>query len=273
MDQNMMEILSTGTRLVVDAPPIRDFECPFCGSSEGTMLSRDAEKVIFTCFRAKCPKNGSIMLPIVGTMIPTVPKKTFKPRVFTGQTQDLNADQIDYFKNKYQIDPLRGRIGWSEAEQRYSIPLHTYTGDRWGWGLRSFQEGIDRKFILYKEQDVETLYFCPSVDYRKSDTIVLVEDVFSAMKVSRYMPAAALLGTSLSTESRKLLRQEFNKVVIWLDYDTWLPPKHPSPYWLPKPRQMKREIELFFDKVSCICSREDPKDLPYTLLKEYIDNI
>ena len=62
----------------------------------------------------------------------------------------------------------------------------------------------------------------PLTKYGNSDTIVLVEDVLSAIKIARLSPeycAMPLLGSSLSTEHEESLRDLFKTIHVWLDRD------------------------------------------------------
>ena len=62
----------------------------------------------------------------------------------------------------------------------------------------------------------------PLTIYGESDTIILVEDVLSAIKIARLSPeycAMPLLGSSLSTEHEEVLRDIFKTIYVWLDRD------------------------------------------------------
>lgn len=62
----------------------------------------------------------------------------------------------------------------------------------------------------------------PLTIYGESGTIVLVEDVLSAIKIARLSPkccAMPLLGSSLSIEHEEILRDIFKTIHIWLDKD------------------------------------------------------
>lgn len=61
------------------------------------------------------------------------------------------------------------------------------------------------------------------VDTQKSDSIVLVEDIISAIKVGRVATAQALLYASLPQKTILNLynKEGFTKVYLWLDPDKW----------------------------------------------------
>jgi DNA primase len=72
--------------------------------------------------------------------------------------------------------------------------------------------------IKYLSQGIK-----PLTIYGKGDTIILVEDVLSAIKIARLRYqgycSSPLLGSSLSEKSRDILRKNFKNIYIWLDRD------------------------------------------------------
>lgn len=61
----------------------------------------------------------------------------------------------------------------------------------------------------------------PLTTYGKSATIILVEDILSAIKISRLQQvcSAPLLGSSLATHFESRLVDEYEEVYVWLDRD------------------------------------------------------
>jgi ribosomal protein S27AE len=61
----------------------------------------------------------------------------------------------------------------------------------------------------------------PLTIYGSGDTIVLVEDVLSAIKISRLQKfcSAPLLGSSLSSDFEKKLTEQYRNIYVWLDRD------------------------------------------------------
>lgn len=56
----------------------------------------------------------------------------------------------------------------------------------------------------------------------KGDSLVVVEDVVSAIKVSRVARAIPLFGSHLPTEWMvKIIKERPKRVFIWLDNDKW----------------------------------------------------
>lgn len=60
----------------------------------------------------------------------------------------------------------------------------------------------------------------PLTIYGESDTIILVEDILSAIKVARHSVCATpLLGSSLSIENERILANKYKTIYVWLDRD------------------------------------------------------
>lgn len=80
------------------------------------------------------------------------------------------------------------------------------------WQARNFGYGIK-----YVSKGSKPLLF-----YGEGDTIVCVEDILSAIKVSKAnsnICTVPLLGSSVSPELEKVLLERFKNVIIWLDRD------------------------------------------------------
>ena len=275
-----MTILQDGLSLDVNVPVKNKYVCPYCGKAEGTILTKEEDKVIFTCFRVKCPGSGTKVIPFgSSTSYNTESKKKniFEPTVYQRPIYPLLPSAKKYMENTYDITiPKSYGFGMESGTNRILIRLYDIAGKQWGIGSRSFHPR-DKvcKFILYPERDASKLYFPPvGIDvWRQATTIVLVEDIFSAIKLTQqHMPAAALLGTSLSDSGIKVLQNWFDNVIIWLDHDTWKPPPNAYKNWKPKPLKMKEDMRLFFNSVCTVCTEEDPKDLNHDKIEEILND-
>jgi ribosomal protein S27AE len=80
------------------------------------------------------------------------------------------------------------------------------------WQARNFGPGV--KYLSKGNK--------PLLSYGEGDTIVCVEDVLSAVKVSKankQVTAVPLLGSSVSPELEETLFEQSNDVILWLDRD------------------------------------------------------
>jgi hypothetical protein len=93
------------------------------------------------------------------------------------------------------------------------------------------------------------------------DTVVLCEDVLSAVKISRVSPSCALLKTSIHDNLLYRLAKQFDNCKIWLDPDMY---SHVCNKLLPK-------VTPLFQNVSVILSEKDPKYYDTSKIKEYLN--
>ena len=93
------------------------------------------------------------------------------------------------------------------------------------------------------------------------DTVVLCEDLLSAIKISRVAPSCALLKTSIHDNLLYRLAKQFDKCKIWLDPDMY---SHVCNNLLPK-------VTPLFQNVTTILSEKDPKYYTTHEIKEYLN--
>ena len=90
-------------------------------------------------------------------------------------------------------------------------------------------------------------------------TVCLVEDMLSAIKCSRYMPAAALFGVSLKDTLLSLLVSKHTKFLIFLDDD--------NPQVKLSAMRMKKRLDIFGECVIIRGVGMDPKECDDVTLK------
>lgn len=104
------------------------------------------------------------------------------------------------------------RIGYSESLKRVILPVYRYNKLVWFIG-RAVHTGQKPKYIAPSEA-THGIIFKSGVAKK---TVVVTEDILSAIRVGEITPAYSLLGTKLSTHQAKEL-MDFT-VVLWLDSD------------------------------------------------------
>jgi hypothetical protein len=120
--------------------------------------------------------------------------------------------------NKELID---NKVLYSEKWDQLIFPYFDVYGNLLAWQGRQFGEGRssthkDRKW--FSQGDLKKIYhILPNKD--SYDTIVVVEDIVSAIKVSRHVPCLPLFGCNISKERLLRLSKLCSKVVCWLDPD------------------------------------------------------
>lgn len=108
-------------------------------------------------------------------------------------------------------------ICWSDKFSSILFPRYL-DGNLVAFQTRKFPAGDGPKYLSYGDSNSPYDALQGSV---VGSTVVLVEDMLSALKVSQIAPACHLGGTSLKEPLMRHLLQSYNKFVIMLDNDNW----------------------------------------------------
>lgn len=104
--------------------------------------------------------------------------------------------------------------------RRVCYPIYRADSKKRGVNLRSYEAGVTPKSVVDLPVEDECKLAWYNQMRRKSDTLVLVEDQVSAIRVSQDFHAAALLGTNLSsTMLEEIKAQGYKAVILCLDND------------------------------------------------------
>ncbi|MDX9757148.1 MAG: hypothetical protein RBT52_06580 [Sulfurimonas sp.] len=125
------------------------------------------------------------------------------------------------------------------------------------WQGRNFGENKP-KYITKGAKNV--LHILGRESSQVPDSIILTEDLISAIKVSRVTPSMPLWGSFVSLEDAKRLSERFAKAILWLDKD-----KAQEAF-----KQAQKLSYLFKGGVSCIRTERDPKEYSTQQLQEYL---
>lgn len=185
---------------------IRHIPCPKCGSRDNCGEYTDH----YYCFGCKFWKSKDDIASV-------------RERVFSRSSQKITEDSIDidvvqdipkealrwilsYGITMQEIEDCH--FGWNEQQQL--LVLLNLPGY---WQARCF--GNQR--VKYLSKGTKPLTF-----YGMADKLVCVEDILSAIKISRLSPewcALPLLGCSMPENFTQQLAGRFKEIVIWLDRD------------------------------------------------------
>lgn len=205
-----------------DGASVREV-CPFCngGSSGERSLNvsvRDGA-ILWNCHRASCLEKGGVGEGC--KLVRTSQGEERKPRVtpYDGELVNLTTEWKDYLAQKigWQGWHLEeGRPMLAHDENRVAFPIFSPMGVRRGWVLRSY-EPFD-KYKALTRMDVEEPHLSY---YRPNNTphVVVVEDIPSAVRASRYADAVALCGGGLSLDYAGEIAEHYESVVWALDAD------------------------------------------------------
>ena len=124
------------------------------------------------------------------------------------------------------------------------------------WQARNFGFGN----LKYLSQGMK-----PLTIYGEGDTIVLVEDVLSAIKIARLRydgySASPLLGSSLSKQAEAQLIRRYKKIYIWLDRDK-----------AKNAIRIKNRLRSLGVISKAIITELDPKEYNKEKLKEFLND-
>lgn len=133
------------------------------------------------------------------------------------------------------------------------------------WQARGFDEHTP-KYINPRVDRGRIVYYGGS-KVQQGGTVVLTEDILSAIKVGKVAPAWSLLGTDLKDEVLAQLLTRDLSVIVWLDNDSG--PVNPGQ---DAARAIIHRLKVFGIPYANIVSRADPKLLRLGEIEEHLAN-
>lgn len=180
---------------------IKHKPCPKCGSKDNLGEYTDHE-YCFGCqyyklkrdvhtLRQRYQKNNDTINHFGITTVPEIPRQAMKWLLSYG----ISVDEIA--KHTIEWSPDRNSLVLLNTESYWQ-------GRNFGVGPKYMSNGIK-----------------PLTIYGEGDILVLVEDILSAIKVSRVSGycAVPLLGSSLPTDWQSTLTDKYDIILFWLDRD------------------------------------------------------
>jgi hypothetical protein len=246
--------------------------CPVCngGSNHERSLSitRMGMQLKYLCHRAQCETRG-----VIGSQSDSVTciVSRYKPkRLSTTQTKRIPAELLPLVCSKlglaaHEADELRIQ----EDEQRLVFPLHLLNKRigmvrrKYSW-LYPYASG-GKALNEIDDADAPLIHFPRGARQGagRMKSLVLVEDVISAIKVNRVCHCASLMGTNISNAVLKyLLSLGINNIFIALDNDA-----------TNKALALRDQYSLFFQKFEVIALTKDPKDMSNAELFNTFDGV
>ncbi|MCR4308201.1 MAG: hypothetical protein NUV80_06605 [Candidatus Berkelbacteria bacterium] len=205
----------------------------------------DGHEYCFSCGYRKDASVKEILIPIR-----TPPSKV--PFLPVDAKNVLPAIALEWLA-KYEIiqqEVMSFNFLWSERLNWLIFPLYNdaYNESLLGYQARNFS-GVGPKYRSEGNlKDVITYY--NQLDTKEPKRgIILVEDMVSAIKVSRSYTTMPLFGSFLSFEQGRRLRNFFDHLYFWLDYDKTI-------------SSMTQAVHLRQHgfQTHFICSEKDPKE-------------
>lgn len=197
--------------------------CPQCeGGNDGKRtlsVSRVNGILLWHCHRDSCTFSGRYG----GRLGASSPRKK-SSRGMVGRTYVRSAETIPEKERHYLFSRLRltpqhvsrAQLGWDSSSNRLVQPVFTSDNEVAGCCLRAL-DGREPKSLSHTEQDAMAWYTT-----RDSDSLIVVEDIFSAIRASDYMNSVALLSTHLNDGRVKQIREAgFSEAFLALDNDAY----------------------------------------------------
>lgn len=161
----------------------------------------------------------------------------------------LPSQARDYLR-QYSLTPRQihdNRIMWSEYWSRLIFPYFDDTGLlAWQGRYLGDEQG---KAKWFSQGDLKNiLHILHSTT--KSDKLVLVEDVISAIRVSQFTDSMPIFGSYISTTMMLRLIKRYGIILVWLDKD-----KEKDNY------KFSKQLRDFGVQSRSIVTDKDPKEL------------
>ena len=232
--------------------------CPKCGSSDAFTEYDDGH-----CFCYSCKH----FIPIPSMSINNVSKAFSKPvgklsrEPPNDSTSELNKEAYLWLK-QYGVtnDEIENNnILWSPSTEMLIFPIYGESkNELLMWQGRYFPRR-NPKVHTAGNPNGNILLVSGSNNFGY-DTIVVVEDVVSAIKVTRVVTATPLFGAHLSLAKAILLSKVYKNLVLWLDYDK-----------TGDMLKFKEEYNTLFNSIKIISTKLDPKEYSTEQIKEFLD--
>jgi hypothetical protein len=235
-------------------------KCPSCGEGTFSITRTDEGNLLYHCFRASCVSNRGGCIGSSNVHATRVGKPRKQRAIFSHATRRLSdVEQLD----------LQTRLGWKghhrlsalphycDALDRYAFPIIDTLGDRRGWVLRTW-DGRTPKALTYLDSD------CPRLSHyaggeRHCRSVVVVEDIPSAVRAAEYHNAVSLQGTACNVTDALEIASMYDHVIWCLDDDAFT-----------QGLRLQREHSFLFKQSDVIRPRCDLKDMPEAELAQLL---
>jgi hypothetical protein len=150
--------------------------------------------------------------------------------------------------------------------RRVAFPINGIDG-MWGYALRATPETTDTLpkwfYIIDRSEERSKIAVLDcSGGVPSCSSLVLVEDIISAIKISELSPCVSLMGTRLE-EKMLTLAKLYGTIYVWLDMDNHEVRKQAI--------RIKRQLETVGCKVKLLKTDKDPKEYSIEEIKEILN--
>lgn len=229
---------------------VKHTSCENCGSRDNVGIYDDGSTFCFGCHHYTLPSGYDRLrkYAAVHEYMKTEPIDRFGNDVVELPSDFTLSIPTEPYRwvSKYitPMEMLDHCVGWSAEEGRLIFPIYDRPGNVLMWVGRA-AEGVKPKWYIHGKKN-EVLHVIEGNP--ASDALVVVEDIVSAIKVSRITNTLPIFGTHFPLERARKLSERFSEVRLWYDCDA-------------KEKALKTALKLshWFRKVKVVFSEEDPK--------------
>lgn len=193
----------------------RSADCPFCGDGHSNLcyVVYDIGYHCFSCgaHGGKAPEYYAYrpVPPVKGKKDLFIPECTFNVSEFGSQV-------LSWLYNYYIYDNdiKQARLGYCPAQagkdESLLLPIFNDKDELVAYQRRFFPKNF------FSSPDVKEQIFIVG---EGGDTLCIVEDYISALRVGQHIPTLCLFGTSITTKALRYMLKQYKNCILWLDGD------------------------------------------------------
>jgi len=221
------EILkSNAPNTVGDSITINHVGCP-AGEDQKRRLwiIRNHNSIGWNCMH--CGGKGRLFLKnserTRGTAAPRVLKTTPWPSNRSIDEAEWPPEARGWLR-KYGISEFEANdagVAYLPDERRLQLPIVAYDGMITGWQERALYPYQTIKYITRTLGNTSPVAQGAWVldGPNRTNRVMVVEDIASAIKLGQYIDTVAMLGTRLMPEVRNIIAEKYEAALVWLDPD------------------------------------------------------
>lgn len=230
---------------------IKQTSCPLCGSSDANTLYPNGG-YCFSCRKSTTKTSSDSWIPPSDVSI-----EEEHISLPYDASASLSEEAVAWF-SRYELDVptlIKHGVLWSPSKQQVIYPFYENGTSLVAFQARNFSDKAKTKYYTKGAiNDILPIYFKCSGNF--SNTLVVVEDCASAIKLSRYVDSLPILGSGLSLSKVTKVAALYSSVLVWLDGDMF----H-------KAQRIAERFQHLGVYATVKYTENDPKELDYTTLE------
>jgi hypothetical protein len=202
--------------------------CPVCPSSDAYHIYDDGGSHCFSCHFHTFSDQVKLLERMARDKDEPQKPQEVKPLTLPDGCSSTIGHKALNWLHQYGItreEIIEHKLQWDDDRQwlvfpfRGTSPKDGWTGPLLGYQARCFTASVHRKW--YSQGDLSKLGHHLGFTKHGESAIILVEDIVSAIKVSRHARCVPLFGSNISPVHLLRLKYFTKKLIIWLDKDKY----------------------------------------------------